>query len=229
MLEKATRGQHANLFWNDARSLLITASNFGNIVKRRPDTPPDKLVKRLRQYAPQRDTKAMAYGRRLENKGLKAYCQDHMKKCHQLVEVKRKGLAVSPNFPFLGASVDGIVNCNECGIGVVEIKCPYKWRNTAPVDCAADSDFCCSLVNGEVSLKANHNYLYQVMGQMAVMNLKWADFVVWTKKGIHVQRINFSPQVWEYMLRKLHAFYVFGIAAELLSGRIKRGIRLYDQ
>jgi hypothetical protein len=229
MLEKATRGQHANKFWNDARSHLLTASNFGNVVKRRSDTPPDNLVKRLCQYVSIKDTKPMAYGRRMESKALKCYTQEHMKSCKTLIEVKSQGLQVNPQYPFLGASVDSVVKCEQCGTGVVEIKCPYKWRHTAPKTCCNDSDFCCEIINGKVSLKSTHNYLFQVMGQMAILELQWADFVIWTKKGIHVQRIQFAPKIWEYMLQKLHAFYVYGMAAEFLSDRVKRKIRLYPE
>ena len=39
------------------------------------------------------------------------------------------GLHVKPNFPHLGTSPDVIVNCECCGTGVVEIKCPLKPRN----------------------------------------------------------------------------------------------------
>jgi hypothetical protein len=229
MLEKATRGQHANAFWQDARSHLITASNFGNVVKRKSDTPPDNLVKRLCQYVPFKDTKPMAYGRKMESKALKHYAQEHMKSCKSLIEVKNRGLQVNPQYPFLGASVDGIVMCEQCGTGVVEVKCPYKWRQTKPIDCCNDSDFCCTIMNGEVSLKSNHNYLYQVMGQMAIVDLKWADFVIWTKKGIHIQRIPFSVKIWDYMLRKLHAFYLYGMVAEFYSNRVKRQKALYPE
>ena len=81
MLEKATRGQHANNFWKEARSFVITASNFGSVVKRSADTAPDLLLKRLRQYASRVDTKPMAYGRKNESKALKSFGQFHIGGC----------------------------------------------------------------------------------------------------------------------------------------------------
>ena len=228
LLETATKGQWANKFWFEARTVIITASHFGQVVKRKPDTPPDNLVKYLRGYAKVPETKAMLWGRKMESKAIKAYSQEHMKTCGQVIEVKSKGLVVSPKFPFLGASVDGILDCQKCGsTGIVEIKCPYKFRHMKPLDCVSDPNFCSESVNSQLMLKANHNYLFQVMGQMAILNLQWADFVVWTKKGISIQRITFSPQVWDFMLRKLHAFYVYGMAAELMTHRVKRGKQLY--
>ena len=41
------------------------------------------------------------------------------------IEVECKGLVVNPNFPYLGASVDGYVTCSICDEGIGEVKCPY--------------------------------------------------------------------------------------------------------
>lgn len=45
--------------------------------------------------------------------------------------------------------------------------------------------------------------MYQIQDQLAVYELEWVDFVVWTKKGISVQRIPFSSAMWEKMLQRL--------------------------
>ena len=37
------------------------------------------------------------------------------------------GLVVNPKYPYLGATPDGWVGCDCCGIGIVEIKCPYTY------------------------------------------------------------------------------------------------------
>ena len=39
--------------------------------------------------------------------------------------------------------------------------------------------------------------MYQVMGQMAVLEVQWVDFVIWNKKGINVQRIQFVEEFWQ--------------------------------
>ena len=93
----------------------------------------------------------MAYGRKSESKALKSYSQFHIGICNKLVDVESKGLQVNSKHPFLGASVDGIVECPLCGVGVIEIKCPFKWRNSTPIDCCKDSSFYCENVNGKVS------------------------------------------------------------------------------
>ena len=65
------------------------------------------------------------------------------------------------------------------------------------------------------------------MGQLAITELKWSDFVVWTRRGINVQRIEFSPQIWEFMQEKLNALYLYGFVTELFTDRIKQKKVLY--
>jgi hypothetical protein len=43
----------------------------------------------------------------------------------------------------------------------------------------------------------DHNYYCQVIGQLAILELDWCDFVIWTKKGMAVKRILFNQPFWE--------------------------------
>ncbi len=36
------------------------------------------------------------------------------------------GIVINSSCPHMSASPDGIVNCDCCGEGVIEIKCPYS-------------------------------------------------------------------------------------------------------
>ena len=69
--------------------------------------------------------------------------------------------------------------------------------------------------------------MYQVQGQLGVYELNWVDFVVWTKKGISVQRIKFCDATWHSMLQKLKEFYIGCVVPEMFTRRIKRGKSLY--
>ena len=224
----ATKGQRVNSNWQEVRKLTLTASNFGNICKRRDSTPPDNLIKSIRGYTQPPMTPAIRYGQNKETKARRDYARHHMKTCGNHINIDEQGVILSQTYPFLGASVDGLVSCAKCGKGVVEIKCPYKWRNRTPEDCATERDFCSSVVNGQMKLKLTHNYMYQVMGQMVVLGVQWADFVVWTKRGINVERITFDQDFWQQnMLYKLKVFYSANFLAELFSHRIERGLPLF--
>ena len=39
-------------------------------------------------------------------------------------QVSSSGLMIHTQFPHMGATPDGVVNCECCGKGVLEIKCP---------------------------------------------------------------------------------------------------------
>lgn len=50
------------------------------------------------------------------------------------------GLFISTERPYIGASPDAIVACDCCGRGVVEIKCPFCYKENLPDD--NPSNFC---------------------------------------------------------------------------------------
>ena len=234
-LESVTRGQATNSLWKEVRTLILTSSNFGHIIKRKVTTPPDNLVKSLRGYRHIPDSTApLAYGRRMEKKALRSYAQLHMTRCGKPITVEDRGLLLSADQPFLGTSVDGVVDCSSCGIGLVEIKCPYLGRNKAPQEAPSlysskKAPFCAELdENNHLKLSTTHNYYYQVMGQMAISGKKWVDFVIWTKSGEpSIERIHFDEALWKNMIPKLQSFYEYGLVAELYTGRVRRGIPLY--
>ena len=94
---------------------------------------------------------------------------------------------IQSNYQFLAATPDGITQCECCGNGVVEVKCPYCKKDSNP-------DTADGLVNG--SLKNDHQYYYQIQLQMFVCNVEHVDFVICTFPNdiatCHYNRKNFS-------------------------------------
>ena len=39
------------------------------------------------------------------------------------------GLVISSKHPFMGSSLDGLLSCECCGSGILEVKCPYSCRD----------------------------------------------------------------------------------------------------
>ena len=124
------------------------------------------------------------------------------------------GFVVSEKYPFLGASPDAIVHdpTDASPFGLAEIKCSYSYRQQSPFEAAESSDFCCQLdQNAEspkLKLKSKHPYFCQVQGQMAITERSWCDFVIFTQKGISVERIKYDPDFWnDELLPKLTSFY----------------------
>ena len=51
-------------------------------------------------------------------------------------------------------------------------------------------------VDGKPKIKRTHKYCSQVQGLMGVIGARWCDFVVYTSKGMSIERIPFNPQFW---------------------------------
>ncbi len=224
----STKGQGCNPNWKAAREVILTASNFGSVVKRKESTLPDKLVSTLCGYTSVPSTKPIVYGHRKEGVARRQYVKEHAATCKGTVEVDgNMGLKISLEYPYLGASLDGLVKCSKCGTGALEVKCPYKWRKLHP-EKISDPRFCSKQVDGKLKLDRTHNYFYQVMGQLGVCGLDWADFYIWTKSGTSVERIVYDHRLFmDYMVPRLTAFYTRNIVAELFTTRVKRGLPLY--
>lgn len=63
-------------------------------------------------------------------------------------------------------------------------------RKKLPGECAINSLFYCELHDGKLHLKRQHHYFNQVMNQMVVLEVQWADFVIWTKKKFPRKQMN---------------------------------------
>ena len=72
-----------------------------------------------------------------------------------------------------------------------------------------DRNFCLEAADGKYRLKRRHNYFYQCQGVMNLLNLDWINFVVFTKKDMHIERIHKDSFLWRSkMLPELTSFFV---------------------
>lgn len=76
------------------------------------------------------------------------------------------------------------------------------------MDACKDKKFCMQMSDTGPRLKKSHVYSYQCQGVMNILGLEWLDFVVYTEKDLHEERIPCDKQLWnEKMLPKLTDFY----------------------
>lgn len=112
-LMEETKIQSASQLWHDARKLRLTASTAKRVPKRNT-TDPKKIVNE-HLYPTFTGNTATKHGKEnevhvitlLESRG-------HV--------VENRGLVVHPDYPWLGASPDGILDATQ----LLEIKCPFK-------------------------------------------------------------------------------------------------------
>ena len=141
-----------------------------------------------------------------------------MKDKHKDLYIRESGLWINPMYPHLGASPDGIVSCICCGVGVIEIKCPYCKRNDTLCDTSDSKGFCVeTLVDGTCQLSRNHSYYYQVQTQIFVCDEQFADFVVWSQKDIHIERVYRNEDFWATITTQAHCLFQSAILPELVA------------
>ena len=233
-IERETIDQSQSSLWYSARRYRLTASMFGKVLQRLPSTPPDSLVKQLLHPQPF-STSATEWGKQHEATALKTYVEHQQRSGHDGLIAVSAGFVVCEEHPFLGASPDAYVNdaCSVDQFGLAEIKCPYKYRDLPPEDAASNSDFCSavSVQAGRkvLQLKQNHQYYSQIQGQLAITERMWCDFVIFTNRGISVERIKFDSDFWQNkLLPKLIAFYDHCLCPAIVSPVHLLGMRMHD-
>jgi hypothetical protein len=74
-------------------------------------------------------TKAVRWGLDKEGVARDQY-KSAMQSVHTNVSVRKSGLLIDTRNPFVGAAADGICKCMCCGEGTMEIKCPFKHKDS---------------------------------------------------------------------------------------------------
>ena len=80
----------------------------------------------------------------------------------------------------------------------------HSQSRTFPNNCKGKSKFFMK----EHGLNTTHKYYIQIQGQLAICDKQFCDFVVWTAKGLFIQRIYRDKPFLEKVSLKLSEFYV---------------------
>lgn len=234
-IAKETIGQRDSPLWFAVRRYRVTASRFGEIMRRKASTAPDSLVLQILQPK-QFSTVATKWGIQNEAAAIKQYQSHQQSHGHTGLTVCPVGFLISTSHSFLGATPDGAVydpSSPEEPYGFLEVKCPYSQRNKTPMEACDSPGFCCTcdfaVDESQVSLRENHPYYCQVQGQMGIGKRAWCDFVIFTTKGISVERIKFNEHFWQHeLLPKLVDFYDNCVGPEIVSPMHALGLPIRD-
>ena len=168
-------------------------------------------------------TPATRHGIENEKHAISAYLSHQLTNGHPDIAVGESGVIINPSYCFLGATPDGVVYDpiqTDKPYGFIEVKCPYSSRNLSPIEACENSDFFCiyDQTSNQLKLKKSHKYFAQIQGQMALGQHSRCDFVVFTFKGISIERINFDNEFWMLkLLPKLRSFYDNCVLPEIVS------------
>lgn len=217
-----TVGQSMISEWYEARKKRLTASNFGLVLLRKK-MPTEAFLRNIFNPKDLSNVESIRHGRQNEVKARTIYSCE-MQKMNRKFTVFEAGLVVNPTLPFLGATPDGKVfdPTEKEPFGLLEIKCPFGWRDSSFQNACNDPTFMCEIVDGRCNLKRTHIYYPQVQGQLALSRVKWCDFVVFlsVSRKINVERIYYDEVYWnQSVLPKLTEFY-FRHALKYLSHEI---------
>ena len=136
-------------------------------------------------------------------------------KTHINFTIAKSGLVLNSEWPHLGAFPDRIVQCDCCGKGVVEIKCPYCHCLNAVESVTTDKQsYLVFDANGTLHIDRTHAYYYQVQTQMFVCNVDYCDFCVCTfptgaNPSLHVESLVPDVECWSSCVDASRHFHLF--------------------
>lgn len=216
-IESRTQGQSKSAEWYRQRTGRVTASVFKNVCHTTIAKPSVSIVKTI-CYPNKVPTRAMKWGIEHEETAISAY-YEKVQPLHDNFVINKVGLMVSTRWPQLGASPDGLVYCDCCAGGCLEVKCPFSLREAGNLrDYAVKKDSCLEVSESdEVQINKKHQYYYQVQAQIFISNLLYCDFVVWCPKFIYIQRVLPDLEFWEGVIDKVLNFHAKVIMPELLG------------
>lgn len=121
-VEERTRDQANSRLWFWLRTGRITASKFKSARHTDPACPSHSFIMSIcHPEMPRFNTEATKWGRYHEKAAREAY-SCYQKQKHKHFFLSDSGLFVGTEEPYLGASPDGLVSCDCCGVGACEIK-----------------------------------------------------------------------------------------------------------
>lgn len=232
-VEKESRKQSKSKTWFKYRSGRITASRMQSVCSTNASHPSQTLIKQICYPESYRfHSKQTAWGCDHEKLARRRY-EEKMKSLHQDFKVNDNGFIINPQWPFLGATPDGSVSCACCGMGVVEIKCPYCHRGETVETASQDKKFCLiKNSHGKLALDHTHAYYYQIQTQLFVANVEYCDFCVCTfveneQNDLHIERLAKDSEFWTNCIEKAHCFFKTCVLPELLGKWYTRSNQVY--
>ena len=216
IVEELTRGQAKNSLWFKLRTGRITASIMKLACRTNIENPSLSLLNRICYPSETFECQSTKWGKDNEKRARKLFTEQ-MSKYHKNFKVRDCGLILNELHPSFGASPDGFAKCDCCGEGIIEIKCPFKFRDSLISDFLSHSNSCLELVDGDVSLKKDHGYMYQIQTQIHMSNMFYGYFVLWTKKDMHIEMVQKDDVIWNEICDKGKKFFKNVVLPELLG------------
>ena len=96
-------------------------------------------------------------------------------------------------YPFIQVSPDLEVICSCYGPRLVEIKCPASLIGKVP---SVENYHHLELSDGQIKLKRNSEYHFQIQGHMAVIERMYCHFFIFSFAGNTTVQLDFDENFW---------------------------------
>lgn len=222
MIERQTILQRDSSEWMELRRSLLTASNFGRVIKRKLTTRCANLVKDILYKTNIDHVASIKHGLLNEKTAIMQLAKQTG------IAIEPCGLFLDEDLPFLGATPDGIISDDT----IVEVKCPisaYKLGLDEAIEKKKINfwlkDKGCSKLN------KNHNWYYQVQGQLHISKRQKCLFAVWSSETeeLKTELILKDDMFWHNKMKdKLEAFYMKCLLPEIVDPRSTRNLPIRE-
>lgn len=220
----STINQRDSSDWIELRKNMLTASNFGLVVKRRENTSKAKLVENILFQRNLNNIAAIAHGVENEHLALQQLA------IQEKVTIEPCGLFVDHEYPFIGATPDGLIGQDT----VVEVKCPLVAFKKDLHECIKENKIQIWKYNKKsklIELNKNSNWFHQIQGQLHVTGREKCLFAVWSgeNKPLKTEIIKKDDDFWKRKMKdKLVSFFMDWLLPEIVNSRRARGMPLRE-
>ena len=215
-IELRTRLQSKSQYWFWYRKSVVTGTLCKRVLNQAARNENNiKLNKSIaKTFQRSFSNEAMDYGVQMEEKALRMFTQQFCKN-HINGKITNMGLILSKSLPFVGASLDGYATCDCCNPSVIEIKSPFRIRETG---LAAASVL--EYLDENSKLRTSHSYYHQINLYMGIAQCESTFFIIYAKDDIMVQKINFDPTFFQEQLSKIKMYYLTHYLPSILGRKL---------
>lgn len=214
-IEELTRDQRKSPEWREQRLKRITSSRFKTICRATERRDLKALATSMTTVSPELRAKAILHGLKYESVAIETFCEKFG------AEVEPCGLFVCETHPMLAASPDGLVGEDH----VVEVKCPFSAKDkkishlTVPYLISDDN---------KLWLRKNHEYYFQIQGQLLCTKRKSCFFIVYTQIDMEVMLVERDDLFIQTMVDHLLKFYDEYFKQAILDSFLYHSYNLYS-
>ena len=130
-----------------------------------------------------------------------------MRKTHANFVVTKCGTIINKKYQFLHATPDFLCECDCCGQGCGEVKCPYCIDGVDFDSYVQKKSSCLQKNESCFQLKRDHDYYYQAQQQIHTSGRGYLDFIVFASdeqtSKFFLERLAPDMKHWETQIPKL--------------------------